>query len=929
MSEDDPIIDACESIDEGRSIDWNLTESKATNALEQSSVRALRDLEKITEFNRGLHRPPERTRAESARVTPPEPWGHLSLLEIASAGKSGEVWRAWDPWLQREVALKFLFAVSESGADDSALLEEARSLARVRHPGVVNVYGIGAHAGRIGMWMEFLQGNSLEGEVERSGPLPPRKVATIGLDLCRALGAVVAAGLVHRDIKPSNVVLESGGRTVLTDFGLGKRAAVADRERWRSSGTPLFMAPELLAGEAATPRSDLYALGVTLWWALTGRFPFNARSLEELRAEASAGPPNRLRDERPDAPAALTDAIERAMAPRADGRYATMGEFAEALEAVLGEAETGGRPTPRWVRAAVVGGVFLVVGAAALLLGRFIEGSAPAPAGRFTIYAPPNTTLVPYAACQTISPDGRTVAFAAIDSTNIQRLWIRPLNATAARPIQGTEGAYFLFWSPDSRNLGFFADEKLKTVAISGGSPEILCSAPDPRGGTWGKEGFIVFAPRAVGGLSKVSSEGGAVTEIQRPDSLAHESALRWPHFLPDGRRFFFVSLPPRDGEFDVFVATPTPGARRRVMRADCAPTPAGNWGVIVAASGRLVLQGFDYSSLQPKGSPVVLARAPFSDKSIGQPLASASTNGVILHLDEPLSYSELAWVDRSGRRRETIPLPRGRYEWAVPSPDGGQVITGRRDSPTTVELWLADVKSGQSRRFTFGSQWRIGGIPAWSPRGDRIAFSSSRAGPTNIYERDVDEAGDERLLYASDEQFKEVNDWSPDGKYIVFEQASAQTGWDLWLLPMDHKGRARPYLTSRFDEVSASVSPDGRWLVYTSNASGRPEIYVRSFPTPGAEYNVLDAPGRGVWSRDGREILITHTHDGRIWSVPVSTGPTFTVGTPRALFQGHAEGGWVHPGPVSDRFIEVFPEPQSEPTSIAVDVNVPRPPGR
>jgi serine/threonine protein kinase len=258
---DDPIEDACRSIDEGQSVNWSLTESKLTNAPDQASARGLRELEKIAEFNRGLLQTSHGRSVEVVSVTTPEQWGHLTLLELASSGKSGEVWRAWDAWLQREVALKFLFAVSESRTGDSALLEEARALARVRHPGVVNVYGIGAHSGRIGMWMEFLQGDTLEREIERNGALSPAKVAEIGVDLCRALGAVVAAGLVHRDIKPSNVILESDGRAVLTDFGLGKRAAVAERERWRSSGTPLFMAPELLASEAATPRSDLYAWG--------------------------------------------------------------------------------------------------------------------------------------------------------------------------------------------------------------------------------------------------------------------------------------------------------------------------------------------------------------------------------------------------------------------------------------------------------------------------------------------------------------------------------------------------------------------------------------------------------------------------------------------------------------------------------------------
>ena len=362
-------------------------------------------------------------------------------------------------------------------------------------------------------------------------------------------------------------------------------------------------------------------------------------------------------------------------------------------------------------------------------------------------------------------------------------------------------------------------------------------------------------------------------------------------------------------------------------MRAGCAPTVAGDVGVVVASNGRLLLQGFDYDRTAPKGSPVAIGRAPISDVSVGQPLASASRNGVILHINEPLENTELVWLDQSGRHRGKVPLPPARYEWGVASPNGKQLLVGKRESPTTVELWLVDLKSGQSRRFSEGSQSRFGGIPVWSPDGTRIAFSSNRTGRTNIYERLVNEAGEERLLYESDEQFKEVNAWSPDGKFLVFEQANNQRGWDLWLLPMDGKRSAVPYLASRFGEVGAEISPDGRWLVYMSDASGRPEVYVRAFPTPGAEYHVSDEPGRGVWSRDGREIFVYQNRG--IWSVPVSTEPTFKAGTPRLLFKGNPRTLDIHPVPAADRFLEVREVGQTERATMTVDVNVAPPHSR
>lgn len=922
VHEGDPIDDACRSIDDKKSVDWSLTDSKVSNARDQASARALRDLERIAEVHRAFQKPPEPGSPGRPQVSQPEPWGHLSILELARTGTSGEVWRAWDTWLQREVALKFLVTTDRGASNDSVLLDEARSLARIRHPGVVNVYGIGSHAGRVGMWMEFLPGATLEGEIDRRGPLPSPEVTRIGRGLCRALDAVVAAGLVHRDIKPANIVLEPNGRAVLTDFGLGKRASVTDREAWRSSGTPLFMAPELLAGEAATPRSDLYALGVTLRWALTGRAPFQARSLQDLRTEAEAGPSTRLQDERPDAPPALVAAIERAMAPRPDARFATPLQFAEALEAIVPGQRTAARPS-RWLAA---GAGAIAAGVLALLFARHLPNRNSPPGGHFTIQAPPQTVLSPYAGGRAISPDGRHLAFVAYEDTTGARIWLRRLDALAARPVEGSEAATFLFWSPDSKELGFFAGGKLKKVAIHSGPPEVICDAPDPRGGTWGKDGVILFAPQPAGGLYRVSSKGGTPIEILGPDSTSQETALRWPQFLPDGKRFFFVSLPPKKDEFDLFVSASDSPGRVRVMQVGCAPAVAGDRGIVFSHDGRVVIQGFDYRRLRPEGTPVVLATVPFTNPSVGQPLASASWNGIIVHLHEPLSRTEVIFRDRSGRHRGGIAMPPGRYEWAFSSPDGQRLLIGKRDSPTSVEIWLADLSLGQSRRFSMGSQTRVGGQPTWSPDGSRIAFSSDRTGPNNIYERSVDEAGEEKLLYASDGAFKEVTAWSPDGEYLVFERADPKTGWDLWLLPMKRKEAATPYLASRFNEVGGTISPDGKWLAYMGNLSGKVEVYVRSFPKPGAEVRIFEGEGRADWSRDGREIVISHTNDGKVWAVPVSTVPTFRAGAPQPLFRIDPEAKWVEPAPDGVRFLEVRPVKPMEAPSIGVHMNVRRP---
>ncbi|HEU4725250.1 MAG TPA: protein kinase [Candidatus Eisenbacteria bacterium] len=356
MEPEDRLDELAGSVVDGAPVDWDGVETRAELDDESRSIRALRDLSRIAAFNRALQSTRPGLPRGAAPGTPltASPaigqWGPFTLLEPVGAGATGEVWRAWDASLQRDVAIKFLQAkaASDGGVSPTLLLEEARAVARVRHPGVVTVYGIAEHDGRAGMWMEFLRGPTLASEIDRRGGLPARDVARIGLQLTEALDALERAGLVHRDLKPANVVLESDGRAVLTDFGLGWRRSLLDENAPRGLGTPLFMTPGLLAGDPPTPRSDIYALGVTLRWALTGRPPFRARSLEELKVEAAGGPAVALAKEAPGAPDALVSAIERAMDGSAEARHFTAREFGDLLRFALDETETDpGRAAPR------------------------------------------------------------------------------------------------------------------------------------------------------------------------------------------------------------------------------------------------------------------------------------------------------------------------------------------------------------------------------------------------------------------------------------------------------------------------------------------------------------------------------------------------------------------------------------------------------
>jgi Tol biopolymer transport system component len=416
------------------------------------------------------------------------------------------------------------------------------------------------------------------------------------------------------------------------------------------------------------------------------------------------------------------------------------------------------------------------------------------------------------------------------------------------------------------------------------------------------------------------------VTEIVRPDSTSKQTALRWPHFLPDGEHFVYIALPPRDGNFDVFVASIDAEKPKHILEAGTAALYGGPSGLVVGTNGRLMCHPFDTRSLRTLGPPIVLGPAPSFDVSVGMPLVSVSANGVMARPTSHLTNTQLVWLDRSGKRQGVVMVPEGRYERLYVSPDGRRALAERRSSQTTLDLWLVDLESGQVTRFTQGSQSRLGGRPVWSPDGTRIAFSSNREGTTNIYVRMTDNPAEEELLYQSDGQFKEVNAWSPDGRFLVFEQADPVTGWDLWLLPVDGDRKPIPYLRSKFNEVSASISPDGRWMAYASNATGRTEVYVCSFPTPGTEHRVTTAGGLiSTWLEDGKELLVlAPQQDHTVWSVPVSTTPAFEAGRPQLLFQSPMHDLWLSATPDGSRFLESIPTGTVEPTSIAVDLNWP-----
>ncbi|HEX7877876.1 MAG TPA: hypothetical protein VF720_00620, partial [Candidatus Eisenbacteria bacterium] len=526
-----------------------------------------------------------------------------------------------------------------------------------------------------------------------------------------------------------------------------------------------------------------------------------------------------------------------------------------------------------------------------------------------------------------ISPDGRTLVFTASDSVGTTRLWIRPLDGLMARVLPGTDRAIQPFWAPDGRSIGFFADTKLKTIRIETGRVETLGDAPDPRGGSWGSNGSIVFAPIAMGSLYSVPSEGGAVTEVARPDTTRGETALRYPEFMPDGRKFLFVALPVRDGNHQVYLGELGSSNRTALLQAGASPAYANDGWLATLKEDRLVAQKFDGRQGKPIGTPVVLGDAPILGGNSGTRAASASRNGILAYSAARRSDTQLAWLDRSGRVESRFSLPAGRWESVAISPDGSRAAVLRRDGSDSYGLWIVDLTTGQAT--SSGRVAELGQSLVWSPDGTRIMVSASPDGPTDLYMQAVD-SGEMHLLYASNVLFKNCYGWAPDGQFIVFESPSQETGWDVWKLSVEPGSQPVPLVRTQFDEGGGWFSPDGRWLVYYSDESGLYELFVqpligtgRRQSIPGTRTAGPQGPSPCWWADDGREILM-RLPDGTMRVAEVEPGPDFQCRRARILFKFGDDVAGICPTPDHRRFLATIDVEEAAAPAIVVDLNWP-----
>jgi len=843
--------------------------------------------------------------------------GPYEILALIGAGGMGEVYRANDTRLNRTVAVKVLNPHLAGRAEWRQRFErEARAVASLNHPHICQLYDIGHQDGIDFLVMEYLEGETLSARLS-TGPLAIDKLLEYAIQIADALAQAHRQGVYHRDLKPGNVMLTKAGAKLL-DFGLAKLRGpeVAAKnlstlptevdgltQKGTILGTFQYMSPEQVEGRDTDGRSDVFSFGAVLYEMAAGSKAFTGRTQASLIAAILGAEPPPLSTLQPSAPPELGRLVKTCLEKDPDERWQSARDLLRELKriAAMGPAAQPGAARDRaqrgW-RARLFWPVAAVAVFALLFLALVYLRPAPAElnAVRFSISPPVKAILSGPIA---VSPDGLSLAFSARLADGKTSLWVRRLDTLAARELPGSEGGAYPFWSPDSRSLGFFAEGKLKTLALSGGAPLSLCVASDPRGGAWSAAGVIVFSPNASDGLYRIPASGGVPVAVTKLDASGIEATHRWPQLLPDGRRFLYFQWSGQlenRGIYSGSVDGKDP--QRQVLRTErlalyTTPHNATTAYLLFLRGRTLMRQPFDLARLELSGEPTPVGEQVWQHGSLwGLAAFSVSDHGVLAYRTGGLQTIQLAWFDREGQSlgpvgpSETISEP-------MLSPDEKRVVVTRSDPGSQAgAVWLLDLsRGGIFTRFTFEPSPHYS--PVWSPDGSRIVFSSSRGRALDLYVKSSSGAGKEELLLTS-AATKYPDDWSPDGRFILYEVADPKTNFDVWALPLSGDRKPFPVVQGQFGELLSRFSPDGRWIAYCSDESAKHEVYVQPFAggpgagggAAGGKWQVSSHGGiEPNWRRDGKELFYL-APDGSLMAVEVKAGATFETTVPKALFR-------------------------------------------
>jgi len=863
---------------------------------------------------------------------------HYKITDKIGQGGMGEVYRATDTKLNRDVALKLLPDLFSKDPDRMARFSrEAQVLASLNHPNIASIHGLEESGGKRALVMELVEGETLQERLKR-GPIPLEEALTIAKQIAEALEEAHEHGIIHRDLKPANVKITPKGTVKVLDFGLAKalegEASGSSPDLSQSPtlsaaataagvimGTAAYMSPEQARGQKVDRRADIWSFGIVLYEMLTGKQTFTGDTVSDVLAAVLRSDID-LNALPGDVPPVIRQLLRRCLTRDRKRRLQSIGDARVIVEDYLENPvdektvismRVAAPTTPVWKRVLPTALVALVAAGVTAAIVSGLGGGTAEPPLRLDFALLDGPLFSGLGSSAVLSPDGTRIAYVVGDE-NATTLYVRSLDQLESTEIasgSGTTSAYHPFFSPDGAWLGYVTPQELLKVPVTGGTPLRLCKVDRSRGASWAPDDTIIFAPSPSSPLFRVPATGGEPQPLTTLDEANKEATHRWPQVLPGGEAVIFTSHTQPAGGFDnanIEVLILKTGERKVLHRGGSYARYVPSGHLVYVNEATLFAAPFDLGNLELTGSPAPVVQDVSWTVSDGGAQFTFSDTGRLAYVRGESAVPEypVVWVDRNGR---TAPLweERGSYGNPRMSPDGKRLsLTVLREG--NWDVWVYDLERSVSTRLTFDEGSDTEQI--WSPDGESIAFSSDQDGPDNLYRKRADGSGDLERLTESDKP-EWATSWSSDGRFITY--LTTGDAFDLWVVPLEGERKPEPFLATSFTEANGAFSPDGRWMAYASNESGRSEVYVRPFPTQGGKWQVSDGGGGYPrWSRDGRE-LFYRTDDGIMVASVESAGDTFRAGKPRPVFQGSFRGGTAGLALAGNNFADYDVTPDGE----------------
>ena len=838
--------------------------------------------------------------------------GPYEILDAIGAGGMGEVYRARDSRLGRDVALKVLPEAFARDPDRMVRFErEAKVLAALNHPNIASLYGLEESNGARALVMELVEGPTLSARIQQ-GSLPLAEALPVAKQIAEGLEYAHERSIIHRDLKPSNVKLTPDGQVKILDFGLAKALeGESTEEELRNSptlsaaatragvllGTAAYMSPEQARCKRVDRRTDIWAFGCVLYEMLSGLLAFGGETTSDILACVIRAEPD-WSSLPASVPSRLRELLRRCFQKDPKQRLQAIGEARVTIEELLAgspdvtvftaptDAHLKLRERLAWSTAVAL----LAIAALLLAIGYFSSMPKPAQPVVSQIGAPENTKFVlagMSAGPPVVSPDGNWLAFAARGADGRQVLWVRSLDGITEQPLAGTEGATFPFWSSDSRSLAFFANGKLNRIDASGGPLLALCDAVSGRGGSWGPDGTILFALLS-GPIVRVPASGGTPQPITKLTGSLNQFSHRWPQFLPDGKHFLFLGQATSSGDSTMYAGSLDSGEPKVLLRNESNAIYAPPGYLLFLRQETLLAQPFDANKLQLTGEAAPLAGHGGVDSNMAKGNFSVSENGILVYANGSMSEARLLWFDRSGKQlAETAGVDL--YGFPRISPDGRKLVVSKLSAASSSGIWIFDLNHNTSSRLTFFAGKDA--MPVWSPDDKFIAFAANQGANRHIYQQAANGSGTATPLVAA--QGDEIlPSWSSDGRYLVFQRHSNQgnSPWEIWAAPLFGDRKTFPVAQNpHFLQGDAALSPDGKWLAYDTDETGRLEVYLMPFLHGGGKWQ-LSTSGGGCsrWRADGKELFYMSL-DNKLMSVEISEqASSVVIGKVQPLFQAN-----------------------------------------